>query len=51
MPKYSEKMGGNQGFRRLFMKKMAICPDGGNVVEVQAGSIKITVSLFWYHRR
>ena len=46
MPKYSEKEIENQGFRHLFMKQVAMCYDGGNGGELQAGSIKITVRLF-----
>ena len=46
MPKYSEIKDENQGFSRVFMKEIAMCYDGGNGGEVQAGSIKITVRLF-----
>ena len=47
MPKYSEKMGGNQGYSRVFMKERADNYYGGNYGGVQVGSIKITISLFW----
>jgi hypothetical protein len=33
MPKYSEKIGENQGFSRLLMKERAISLDGGNGCE------------------
>ena len=45
MAKYSEIIGENQDLSRVFMKQVAMCYDGGNDGEVQAGSTKITFCL------
>ena len=42
MPKYTKKSVENQGFRRLFIKKMVVNSDGNNGVERMEGSINIT---------